>query len=84
MKALVTDSLVEAFGDADVVIVTTTDQADVGLDAETLLQGRDKVTLVDFLRCLKPPGNDPRIRYVPIGLFIDDEQATSRLQSQWS
>lgn len=83
MKALVTDSLVEALRDADVVVVATTDQAYLDLDADTLLQGRQKVTLIDFWRCLKRLGGDSRVHYVPIGLCIDDAQAASVLQAQW-
>ena len=84
MKALVTDSLVEALRDADVVIVATTDQAYLNLDADTLLQGHSQVTLIDFWRCLKRLADDPRIHYVPIGLCIDDANAASVLQAEWS
>lgn len=84
MKALVTDSLDEALKDAEVVMITTTDSAYLGLTPETLLQGRTHVTLVDFWRCLKHLATDPRIHYVPIGLCIDDEKAASVLQAQWA
>lgn len=84
MKAIVTDSIEEALKDAEVVMITTTDSTYLALTAETLLQGRDKVTLVDFWRCLKHLSADPRIHYVPIGLCIDDENAASVLKSQWA
>ena len=84
MKALVTDSLDEALCDADVVIVATADQAYIALDAATLLQGHAQVTLVDFWRILKHVAQDPRIRYVPIGLCITDADAASTLQAQWA
>lgn len=83
MKALVTDSLEEALKDAEVVIITTTDKTYLELTTETLLQGRAQVTLIDFWRRLKHLAADPRIRYVPIGLCIDDENAASVLQAQW-
>jgi UDPglucose 6-dehydrogenase len=84
MTALVTDALGEALKDAEVVIVTTTDKTYLELTAETLLQGRPQVTLIDFWRCLKHLATDPRIRYVPIGLCIDDENAASVLKEQWA
>jgi UDPglucose 6-dehydrogenase len=84
MTALVTDALGEALKDAEVVIVTTTDKTYLELTAETLLQGRPQVTLIDFWRCLKHLATDPRIRYVPIGLCIDDDHAASVLKEQWA
>ena len=84
MSALVTDSLDEALKDADVVLVTTTDKTYTSLTADTLLRGRNQVTLVDFWRTLKPLAADPRIRYVPIGLCCDEAAAAGTLHPLWS
>lgn len=84
MEALVTDSLDEALKDAEVVIITTTDQIYLDLTTELLLQGRSQVTLIDFWRCMKHLADDLRIRYVPIGLCIDDEKTTTVLRNLWS
>ncbi len=83
MSALVTDSLDEALKDADVVLVATTDKSYTELTAEVLLHGRDKVTVIDFWRCLKSLGEDPRITYVPIGLCRDDDATSAKLKPLW-
>lgn len=84
MSALVTDSLEEALKDADVVLVTTTDQAYTSLTADALLRGRKQITLVDFWRALKPLAADPRIRYIPIGLCHEGAEAAGNLKPLWT
>lgn len=82
--ALVTDSLDDALKDADVVLVTTTDKSYTSLTADALLRGRQTVTVIDFWRCLKHLGTDPRIRYVPVGLCRDDLKSSAALHPLWS
>jgi len=84
MSALVTDSLDEALKDADVVLVTTTDKSYTSLTPDLLLHGRSALTVIDFWRCLKHLGADPRIRYVPIGLCNDATAAAAGLKPLWS
>lgn len=83
MHALVTDSLDDALKGADVVLVTTTDKNYTALTAEALLRGRQKVTVIDFWRCLKHLGADPRIRHIPIGRGAD-AGAAGALAPLWS
>jgi len=83
MSALVTDSLDEALKDADVVLVATTDKSYTELTAEALLHGRNTVTVIDFWRCLKSLENDPRIKYVPIGLCREDDATSAKLKPLW-
>ena len=80
----VVDSLAEALGGADVVLVTTPDPAFRGLRADDFLRGRKAVTVIDFWRAL---GNDvsahPRIRYRALGRSDYDEQNALRLKRLW-
>lgn len=84
MSALVTDSLDTALKDADVVLVTTTDQTYTGLTANTLLGDRRSVTLVDFWRALPHLATDPRIRYIPVGRCLDESASAARLEPLWT
>jgi len=84
LNALVTDSLEEALMETDVVLVTTTDKSYTALTADQLLNGRPKVTVIDFWRCLKPLAADPRIRYVPVGICRDEAAAANDLRPLWS
>jgi UDPglucose 6-dehydrogenase len=84
MSALVTDSLDSALKDAHVVLVATTDKAYTTLSADQILRGKASVTVIDFWRALKHLSADPRIRYVPIGLGMDDRQASATLHPLWS
>ena len=84
MSTLVTDSLSEALKDADVVLVTTTDQSYTELTPEQLLHGKSSITLIDFWRCLKPLGEDPRINYVPIGRSSESQHLSGCLKNLWA
>lgn len=84
MTALATDSLPVALKDADVVLVTTTDQAYTTLTADQLVAGRSSVTVIDFWRALKHLSADPRIRYVPVGRCTDDTAAAHQLHPLWA
>lgn len=84
MNALVTDSLEDALRDADVILVTTTDKAYTALTVDLILGNRDRVTVVDFWRCLPALKGDPRITYLPIGLCRDDNAATDAVNLLWS
>lgn len=83
MSALVTDDLSQALSDANVVLITTGDKDYLNLDAETLLDGKDEVTIVDFWRALPALADHPKIRYIPIGICRDEAAATARLQPLW-
>lgn len=84
MSALVTDSLDAALKDADVILVTTTDQAYTSLSADQFLGGRACVTIVDFWRALKHLAADPRINYVPMGRNLDAAAASDKVAPLWS
>lgn len=84
MSALVTSSLPEVLRDADVVLVTTTDQAYTSLDADTLLHGRDHITVVDFWRVLRSFATDSRITYIPMGMCRDENASRELLERLWT
>jgi UDPglucose 6-dehydrogenase len=82
--ALVADSLDECLQDADVVLVTTQDDAFRNLTAAHFLRGRNQVAVIDFWRCLSDSvATAPGIRYVPIGRCLDDESAADCIRGLW-
>lgn len=84
MSALVTDDLDQALADADVVLITTGDEDYLSLSAERLLQGRDKITVVDFWRALPALAEHEQIHYVPIGRCRTDEDSADKLRPLWT
>ena len=83
--ALIAESLDQCLQDADVVLVTTQDDAFRKLTASDFLRGRDRVTVIDFWRCLSDSvATAPGIRYVPIGRCLDDESATDCIRRLWA
>lgn len=84
LTALTTDSLEEALKDADVVLVTTADKSYTSLTPDQLLGGKKSVTVVDFWRCLKSLAADSRIRYVPVGICRDENEAIGTVKNLWA
>ncbi len=83
-QALVVDSLQDCLKDADIVVVTTSDDQFRALEAKDFSQGEGRVTVVDFWRCLKPEiAQSARINYVPIGRCVDAEGAETRIKELW-
>jgi UDPglucose 6-dehydrogenase len=83
MSALVTDDLGEALQDADAVIVTTTDDAYAGLRAEALIQQKQQIVVVDIWRKLSHISAHPRIKYVPVGICLDENAKGLVLHKLW-
>jgi len=82
--ALIVDSLAVAVRDADLVVVTTPDDEFKALSPESLLAGRDFVTVVDFWRCLgESVKSHPGIRYLPMGRFREETSSESHLKKLW-
>jgi UDPglucose 6-dehydrogenase len=82
--ALVADNIEYCLQDAEVVLVTTPDDAYKSLDPEVYIANKDTVTVVDFWRCL--PENvrkHPKIKYIPMGRCLDDATAIARLEGLW-
>jgi UDPglucose 6-dehydrogenase len=84
-RALIAESLDQCLQDADVILVTTTDDAFRNLTAANFLRGRCQVTVIDFWRCLSDSvATAPGIRYVPIGRCLDDESAADGIRRLWA
>ena len=79
--ALIAESVAACLKDADVVLVTTPDDAFKALTPADLLRDRTSVTVVDFWRCLSDAVIGAEgIHYVPIGRCIDDEAAAEMIR----
>jgi UDPglucose 6-dehydrogenase len=83
-RALIAESLDQCLRDADVVLVTTQDETFRKLIPSDFLRGRNRVTVIDFWRCLSDSiATAPGIRYVPIGRCLDDESAADCIRRLW-
>jgi len=81
MHALVTDSLATCLHDAESILVTTPDEIFKALKPEDCLGKKERVTIVDFWRCMADSiRSHPKICYVPIGRCTDDTMATKKLE----
>lgn len=81
---VVLDSIAKCLSQADVVLITTPDPAFAELTAQDFRQDLNEVLVVDFWRLLKDKlAGQPRIKYVPFGYGIEDEENTERLKHLW-
>jgi len=81
---LVAPTLEECLRNAGAVVVTARDPAFTGLDAKTLLGGRDHMIVVDCWRCLAPEvAQHPGIDYIALGRCRDDTAAAKVLRDLW-
>lgn len=82
---LMEPSLQECLDQADIVLITTPDPAFRALSSLNFARVKPAVTVVDFWRILELEleGQQPRIRYVPIGRSLQDEQNHLRLRQVW-
>jgi UDPglucose 6-dehydrogenase len=83
-SVLLTPSLEDALIDADVVIVTTTDEPYLKLTAADLGADGRKVVLVDFWRCLSHLDGTENLTYIPAGRCLDHDTASGRLATLWA
>jgi UDPglucose 6-dehydrogenase len=82
--ALVLDTLSDCLKQAEVVLIATPDPAFRALTADDF-NGRElPVTVLDFWRILsRELAQAPRIRYIPIGCSVNDEENAARLDELW-
>ena len=81
---VILDSIKECLSQAEVVLVTTPDPAFKNLTASDFATEKSEVTVIDFWRILKgrfPQGS--KIRYVPVGLSMNDDTNSERLKELW-
>lgn len=82
--ALLTDSIQEALSDADVVLVTTTDEPYTKITAKDLGTNDRNVILVDYWRILSHLNGTKNLDYIPAGRCLDDVTATEVLNKLWT
>jgi hypothetical protein len=68
---------------SDVVIVTTTDVKYKDLTIDQIAKDRVLTTVIDIWRILPSMMDDPRIKYVPIGICRNDNLASSKISQLW-
>ncbi len=82
-KINLTNSLDKALMNSDVVIVTTTDVKYKDLTIDQIAKDRVLTTVIDIWRILPSMMDDPRIKYVPIGICRNDNLASSKISQLW-
>jgi UDPglucose 6-dehydrogenase len=83
-SVVILDSLAKCLSQADVVLITTTDDEFKNLKVEDFKEGAEKVTVVDFWRILKDElSNNPKIDYVAVGTSSNDTENGQRLNELW-
>ncbi|MDQ2839649.1 MAG: nucleotide sugar dehydrogenase [Acidobacteriota bacterium] len=82
---LMQESLQQCLDEADMVLITTPDPAFKVLTVSDFARLKPRVTVVDFWRILRREleGRHPRIRYIPVGRSVRDDQNQARLQDLW-
>jgi hypothetical protein len=81
---VILDSIAECLAQADVVIITSPDPAYKALGPADFDNGRP-VTVVDCWRILADSLADaPHVRYLGVGLGVDDEASAERLRQLWT
>lgn len=83
-EIVVLDSLEECLGQAEAVLITTPDPVFKELTAKDFTNEWAEVLVFDFWRVLRRKLEDqPRIRYVGVGISEDDDANTARLKKLW-
>lgn len=79
----ITDDLDEALNDADVIFVTTTDTCYLEIQSTKIIGSKNSVVLVDFWRKLSHLKSVKGIRYIPMGVCLDVNNAEIRMKNLW-
>ena len=83
-EIVVLDSLEECLGQAEAILITTPDPAFKELTAKDFLNEWAEVLVFDFWRILRDKLKDqPRIKYVGVGISEDEAANTARLKRIW-
>tara|TARA_R110000824_G_scaffold28258_2_gene95164 strand:+ start:5011 stop:6384 length:1374 start_codon:yes stop_codon:yes gene_type:complete len=81
---LVVDSLSNALKEATMVFVANNDDVFKRLTPDQVLLNKERVTVVDFWRCLSSEfHNHPRIQYIPIGKCLDPNSNVEKFRKLW-
>ncbi len=83
-SVVIMNSLSKCLSQADVVLITTTDDEFKNLSVEDFNLEADTITVVDFWRILKEKlADNPKIEYVGVGMSLDDSANGERLNVLW-
>ncbi len=84
-QVIVSEYLAEALQDANVVLITTPDSVFKNLTVKDILGKKEKVTVVDFWRCLSEEVRvHPSINYIGMGRYREELSAQARLHELWA
>jgi UDPglucose 6-dehydrogenase len=83
--ALIADSLSECLTESEIILVTTRDDLFKNISPTDFLGNKNNITIVDFWRFLNPEiKSNPRIRYIPMGVCINEQQPNKVLADLWT
>ena len=83
-KVVILNSLEKCLKQAEIILITTTDDEFKNLKASDFNQESEKVTVVDFWRILTSELKDnPKFEYIGIGTSSDDAANKERLEELW-
>jgi UDPglucose 6-dehydrogenase len=81
---VILNSLKECLEQADIVLITTSDEEFKNLTIDDFHQKAEKTIVVDFWRILKEKLADkPNIEYIGIGTSMNDDENGQRLKELW-
>jgi len=79
----ITDDLDEALNGADVIFVTTTDECYAGMQPAKIIGSKDSVVLIDFWRKFNHLKSAKGIKYIPMGVCLDEHHAEIKMKDLW-
>lgn len=84
-KIIILDSAKKCLEQADIVLITTADEEFKQLNAADFAVGKKEITVYDFWRILKNELSDvEKIKYIPIGVGLEDEIKTEFFTNLWN
>ena len=84
-KAIILDDLHTCLDEADAVVITTPDPEFRALRLADFPQKQPPILVYDCWRILREKlAGSPNIRYIPLGMGVEDEKNADRLKKLWS
>lgn len=83
-SVVILNSIEDCLNQADIILITTTDEEFKDLSAKDFMGNSKKVTVVDFWRILANKiGNSSNIEYIGVGTSLNNEENEERLKNLW-
>jgi UDPglucose 6-dehydrogenase len=82
-KVVLSENLNFVIENADVILITTTDDSYKKIDFKELTSNGRKIVLVDYWRIHSSLSKNENISYIPAGVCIDTDEVHDRLKTLW-